>query len=382
MSVETQSLPDAIRPDPIRKPALNNAFTRVARYTLVRVISLFVTVVIGIYLTILIANMGGYVDQIMRSEIREGVTSFVASSPASQRLTPDERKVLIAEYIALQEKRLGLDQPVAVRTFNYLSNALVLNLGRALNMISDSGSKQVRLIILERLPATLLLFATANILLFFLSIFVALSLSRNYGSVLDKSIIALTPLSSAPGWFYGVFLILIFAAIFRILPFGGLVDSPPPYNPIDYALSLLKHLILPATAITLSTIFISIYSWRTFFLIYSSEDYVDMAKAKGLTSGDIERSYILRPTLPFIITNFSLTLITLWTGAPILETVFNWPGLGRTLFRAIGLYDIPVIVGSTVIFAYLLALTVFLLDFVYALVDPRVKIGGGGEGRA
>ncbi len=377
MSVEIQSVPDAIRPDPIRKPVVNNAFTRVARYTIVRVISLFVTVVIGIYLTILIANMGGYVDQIMRSEIREGVNSFVASSPASQRLTPEERKVLIAEYVALQEKRLGLDQPVAVRTFNYLSNALVLNLGRALNMISDSGSKQVRLIILERLPATLLLFATADILLFFLSIFVALSLSRNYGSFLDKSIIALTPLSSAPGWFYGVFLILIFAAIFRILPFGGLVDSPPPYNPIDYALSLLKHLILPAAAITLSTIFISIYSWRTFFLIYSSEDYVDMAKAKGLTSGDIERSYILRPTLPFIITNFSLTLITLWTGAPILETVFNWPGLGRTLFRAIGLYDIPVIVGSTVIFAYLLAITVFLLDFVYALVDPRVKIGGG-----
>jgi len=63
MSVETQSLPDAIRPDPIRKPALNNAFTRVARYTLVRVISLFVTVVIGIYLTILIANMGGIARQ-------------------------------------------------------------------------------------------------------------------------------------------------------------------------------------------------------------------------------------------------------------------------------------------------------------------------------
>jgi peptide/nickel transport system permease protein len=215
-----------------------------------------------------------------------------------------------------------------------------------------------------------------------LSIFVALSLSRNYGSVLDKSIIALTPISSAPGWFYGVFLILIFAALFRALPFGGLVDSPPPYNPIDYAFSLLKHMILPTAAITLSTIFISMYNWRTFFLIYSSEDYVDMAKAKGLTAGDIERRYILRPTLPSIITTFALTLITLWTGAPILESVFNWPGLGRTLYRAIGLYDIPVIVGSTVIFAYLLALTVFLLDFIYVLVDPRVTIGGGSEGKA
>ena len=62
-----------------------------------------------------------------------------------------------------------------------------------------------------------------------------------------------------------------------------------------------------------------------------------------------------------------------------METVFNWPGLGRTLFQAVGLFDIPVIVGSTVIFAYLLAITVFVLDFIFALVDPRVKIGSEGN---
>jgi peptide/nickel transport system permease protein len=102
-----------------------------------------------------------------------------------------------------------------------------------------------------------------------------------------------------------------------------------------------------------------------------------MAKAKGLPARDIERNYILRPTLPTIITNFALLLIGLWTGAIITETVFLWPGLGRTLFKAIGLYDTPVIVASTIIFAYLLAITVFLLDFIYAMVDPRVKIGSG-----
>ena len=147
---------------------------------------------------------------------------------------------------------------------------------------------------------------------------------------------------------------------------------------IQIPLSVLKHLTLPASALIMSSLFLSIYNWRTFFLIYSSEDYVEMAKAKGLPSRDIERRYILRPTLPTIITNFALLLIGLWTGAIITETVFLWPGLGRTLFRAIGLYDIPVIVGSTIIYAYLLAITVFLLDFFYALVDPRVKIGGGG----
>ena len=100
-----------------------------------------------------------------------------------------------------------------------------------------------------------------------------------------------------------------------------------------------------------------------------------MAKAKGLSDRDIERRYILRPTLPNIITNFSLLIIALWTGAIITETVFSWPGLGRTFYTAIGQYDTPVIVGNTIIFAYLLALTVFVLDFIYALVDPRVKIG-------
>jgi peptide/nickel transport system permease protein len=74
-----------------------------------------------------------------------------------------------------------------------------------------------------------------------------------------------------------------------------------------------------------------------------------------------------------------LLLITIWTGAIITETVFQWPGLGRITFQAIGLYDTPVIVGTTIIYAYLLAITVFLLDFIYALVDPRVKIGTGGN---
>jgi len=156
-----------------------------------------------------------------------------------------------------------------------------------------------------------------------------------------------------------------------------MISAPPPENTWQYIGNLLLHLILPAGSLVISSLFISIYTWRTFFLIYSSEDYVDMAKAKGLPDRDIESRYILRPTLPTIITNFALLLIGIWTGATITETVFLWPGIGRTIYQAIGLYDTAVIVGTTIIYAYLLALTVFLLDFVYALVDPRVKIGSG-----
>ena len=360
----------------LKKPARDSAFKRVSRYVVVRLIILFVTIVIGVYLTIMIANMGGFVDQIMRGEIRDRVTQSVIASPAMQQMDPAVRQKLIQDRIAAEEERIGLNVPIAVRNFRYLSNALTLQLGRSINMTSDSGSKQVRLIILERLPATLLLMGLSQLFLFFSSIFLALNLSRRYGNFWDRAVVALSPTSAVPPWFYGIFMILIFAALLKVLPFGGMVDSPPPSNTFDYALSLLKHLALPGLSLVFSSFFLSIYNYRTFFLIYSSEDYVEMAKAKGLPSRDVERRYILRPTLPNIITNFALLIITLWTGATITETVFLWPGLGRTLYQAVGLYDIPIIVGSTIIYAYMLAMTVFILDFVYALVDPRVKIGG------
>jgi len=369
-------------PDPPSegKTRTNSTAIRVLKYSALRLVSMMITVIIGVYLTILIANMGGYVDTIMRNEIRDTITQGILANPNYRSLSTEAKAELIQTKIATEIERLGLNQPFAVRSVRYLKNALTLDLGRAINMKSDQGSKEVRLILLERLPATLLLTGTADLLLFFGSVFIALSLSRKYGSFWDKMIIAFSPTSAAPPWFYGIFLILIFAAIFKVLPFGGLVDSPSPDNPLDYGLSVLKHLILPASSVIISAIFISIYNWRTFFLIYSSEDYVEMAKAKGLTPRDIERRYILRPTLPTIITNFALLVITLWTGFTITETVFLWPGLGITLFRAIGFYDTPVIVGSTIIYAYLLAITVFLLDFVYALIDPRVKVGSGGGG--
>jgi len=377
--MSAKSLTTTTDSSPIAKKTLTNStFTRLARYTLVRFFTMAITVTIGVYLTILIANMGGYVDTIMRNEIRDTTTQVILASPNYRSLSQEAKQELIQKKIAAEEARIGLDKPFAIRSMIYLRNGLTLNLGRALYMTSDHGSKEVRLILLERLPATLLLTGTTELFLFFGSVFIALSLSRKYGSWFDKLTIALSPTSAAPPWFYGIFFILIFAAVLKILPFGGLVDSPSPDNPFDYGLSVLKHLILPAMSVIVSSIFLSIYNWRTFFLIFSSEDYVEIARAKGLPAKDIERRYILRPTLPTIITNFALLVITLWTGFTITETVFVWPGLGITIYRAIGAYDTPVIVGSTIIYAYLLAITVFLLDFVYALVDPRVKVGAGG----
>ena len=351
---------------------------RMGRYTLFKFVMLLLAVVVAVYLTVIIANMGGELDNVKRAQIRFEVGNAVFMDPANRTLPPDVLRQMVDEMAELQYRAAGLDKPFfPTRSFQYLGTALSLQLGRSESLTSDSGSKEVRLIILERLPSTLILFATANLIIFFLAIFVALFLSRRYGSFLDRLTIALAPTSAAPGWFYGIFLIIIFAFALRVLPDGGMMAAPPPPTAWERALSIMRHMILPVSAMLIGAIFASVYSWRTFFLIYSSEDYVELARAKGLSSNAIERRYILRPSLPPIITNFMLMLIGMWMGAIILEFVFKWPGLGQAYFMAVNVGDTPVIVAIIVIFGYLLAATLFLLDFIYAILDPRVRVGIG-----
>ena len=351
---------------------------RMGRYTLIRVVTLVLAVIVAVYLTVIIANMGGEMDRVKKSQIQFNVAMEVYMNEANRGLPPSVLKELVKERSEAAFRTLGLDQPFfPKRSFQYLTNALSLQLGRAEFMTSDAGSRQVRLILVERLPSTLILFATAQLLLFLLALFFALFLSRRYGSFLDRVTIALAPSSAAPGWFYGIFLILIFAFALRVLPDGGLMVAPPPPTMLARALSILEHLILPVTAILIGAVFASIYSWRTFFLIYSSEDYVELAKAKGLSSQAIERRYILRPTMPPIITSFMLLAITMWMGQIVLEYVFKWPGIGQAYYQAVQVGDTPVIIGVIVIYGYLLAATVFVLDFVYAILDPRVRVGIG-----
>src|SRR5688572_11884980 len=162
------------------KRASSSVIGRIATYSIARLLTMFITVVIGIYLTIMIANMGGYVDTIMRSEIRERINQNVLTGKIYQDMAPEARKKIAEDLIAIEERRLHLDVPVAIRSFNYLTNALKLELGRATYMTSDNGSRTVRLILLERLPATLLLMGVSQLFLFFSSVYFALSLSRSY----------------------------------------------------------------------------------------------------------------------------------------------------------------------------------------------------------
>lgn len=354
---------------------------RIGKYFTLRLVALILTAIVGVYILILVANMGGAVDNIREAQVREQVGMQMRAMSEEMADWPSERRREYEEQLVERERRrLGLDEPFILRSFYYLRDAVTLDLGTAEQLTSDAGSRRVRLIILERLPPTLLLMGTAFIILFFLSIFIALILSRKYGSIVDRALIILAPTSAAPSWFYGIFLILIFAAVLGWFPYGGMVKAPPPQETSAYALSLFRHLVLPVSANILSLLFINIYQYRTFFLIYSSEDYVKMGKAKGLSNRALERKYVLRPTIPPILTNFMMAVIGLFMGNVLLEQVFNWPGLGRMIFEAIGLFDVPVVVGAMVIYAYLLALTLFILDILYAILDPRVRVGSESGG--
>ncbi|MGC8831114.1 MAG: ABC transporter permease [Thermoproteota archaeon] len=342
-----------------------------------RTVLLLISLVAAIYISILLANLGGIIDEMVKADLIMSITMNVKNNPAYQGLTASERQKIIDSLYQSALEAKGLNTPFLVRSLYYLKDALTLDLGTALYLTSDSGSKQVRLIILERLPQTVMLFTTVTIINFFTNLLGGLIIARKYGSKIDKAIAALAPTSTIPGWVYGIFLLLVFYTWLHVLPAGGLVDYPPPKDPILYSLSVLRHMILPMLSWTLAGLFLGIYSNRTFFLIFSTEDYVEVAKAKGLPPRRVDMGYVMRPTLPSIVTGLSFAIIGSWSGAIITETVFDWPGLGRLLSMALSYPDPPVIVGEVAIYAWLLTLTVLTLDIVYAFLDPRVKVWGG-----
>ncbi|MFO8035329.1 MAG: ABC transporter permease subunit [Anaerolineales bacterium] len=344
-----------------------NNLARIAKFASVRLLTLAVTVVIGVFLTILIVTKGTVIE----SEIRGNLLKGYLSGPWSPMKT---RYYLIGQdYASFFQGAEGVFQKILV----LLSKGLTLNLGRTDFITHYTGIKEVGSVyglILEFLPRTLILFGATNVLLFLITVFISLRLSRRYGHWLDRLISFLNPLSSIPSWVYGLLLTVFFVNYFHFFA-GGRLESWPTELSFQSVLTMGKKLLIPVLAIFISKFFQSVYTWRTFFLIYSTEDYVEMAKAKGLPAGGITRRYILRPTLPIILTRFSMILISIWQEAIIIELFFNVAGIGHLFYQALLLSDMPLIVGLVVTFAYAIALSVFLLDFLYAVVDPRVRVG-------
>lgn len=351
---------------------------RILRYSGVRILSILLTVGLGLYLTLMIINMGGYVDEIMRGDIAQTVL-MMSMGGAFDDIPEGEREAAMDDIFFQMEEAAGLHQPLSVRTARWWWNGISLQWGYAERMVSiSSESNLVKDVIFSRLPYTLLLVGAANVVLFFTSLWTAMVLSNRTGRFWDRLLSSLTPISSAPSWVHGVILLAIFALELRILPFKGVFDAARPENTWQYIEQILRHMVIPVSAIILSVFFQGVYTWRTFFMVHSGEDYVELAKAKGLPASVIQRRYLLRPTLPSVITSFAMMLISFWESSIALELLFEWPGIGALFFRAIYAYDRPVVVAFIVMLAYLLGFSVILLDIIYAISDPRVRVGGNG----
>ena len=363
-----------------RREVRRSGLARFARYFFFRLLALFLAVVVAIYLLVLISNLGGYLDEIVEAQIWESIGYHMLEHRDRMIDWTAEERMEYQQHMAEAMMRgRGLHQPFLLRSFYYLRDAVTLDLGRARSMRTLRGDNHVRAIIRERLPPTLQLMLSYLVLSLLMTLVISLYLTRSHGSLFDRFVILLAPSSAAPPWFYGMFFIIIFAATLGWLPYGGIMDHPVPENRFFYFISYLRHLLLPVLSLFVSSFFIRIYNLRTFFMIYAREEYVDFARAKGLPEKTIEVKHILRPTLPPVITNFALELITLWMGSIILEQIFDWPGLGQMLFHAAHRFDTALLIGSQVIYAYMLAVTVFLLDLSYAILDPRIKMNNNSK---
>jgi peptide/nickel transport system permease protein len=369
------------------KKAVSGTFWRTTKYLLARLAGISITIFIGIFITVIIANRGGQIDKsvyeetilVARQNMPAGFCFYCSHTP--------EEQALFDETLLKYEKAAGLKLPFFPRHLLWTIRALKLDLGRNIVIAGFGGFRYSNFraadIILAALPRTLMLIGPAFFFLFLLGIPLALFLFRKHGGRLDRLFTVLSPVSSIPAWVMGVILILIFAAGLRLLPPSGMYDSTPAANPFASVFMVLKHMFLPILAIFLSLIFQLIYAWKTFFHLYANEDYVELARGKGLPDRWLENRYILRPTLPYILTNFALMMVSFWQIIVALEYVFNWPGIGRLYIQALPNFHgenifpgvMPVIVGLVVMFAYLLGITFLVLDIIYALVDPRVRVG-------
>jgi len=346
---------------------------RFLTYSAVRLATLALMVVVGVYLAVVFINYGGYIDEMYRGEIYEIVE---VSSRSWGALSPAEASLRFDETVRSLEIAYGLDQPFLLRCLRWTWDGLTFNWGSTLRFQSlYRESASIRVIILERIPNTLLLAGTANLLIFVLAILAALNLSHRYNSLTDRIFIALSPISSIPNWAYGILLVSVFAGMLGWLPFSGMFDSLPPETIWGYIPIVFKHMILPLGAILLSSFFQLVYTWRSFFLVQSGEHYVELAQAKGLSNATLERRYLLRPALPAVLTSFTMLAMNFWQGSMLLEKIFNWPGIGGLFLDSVRSPNgRSITISVLVIYALFLAVTMFTLDIVYALVDPRLKV--------
>ncbi len=250
-----------------------------------------------------------------------------------------------------------------------------------------TSGRPVTDLILERIPATLLLTTTALILWVGIAILLGVYAAVHRYSLFDQTVTFLSYVFySLPTFWFGLILIFTFGVSLRILPTGGIVTprawSPfntPQFwtqfgaNPLGAMVDIGRHLILPVITLVAVSIAGDSRFVRASMLESLNQDYVRTAKAKGLGSRAVIGKHAFRNALLPIVTNVALELPFLFSGAIVTETIFTWPGMGRLFIESINGSDYFVLMGLLLVTSILVLLANLMADVIYAIVDPRIR---------
>lgn len=273
------------------------------------------------------------------------------------------------EMIARLTAEMGLDRPLYVQLLRYLGQVATGNLG-----YSFVSNTPVLELILDRLPATLLLMASQLVFSISLGVGLGVLSARRPNSLLDNSITVFSLASFAvPVFWLGQLLILGFGYYLDWLPIQGMVDLRAGYTGFDLVLDVARHMVLPVLTLTLYNLALILRLTRGSMLEVVGQEYVKVARAKGLSENTVMIKHALRNALLPVVTVVGLEFRALIAGAVLTETVFAWPGLGRLTFDAIHARDYPLLMGMFIFISVLVAVGNLVTDLLYALLDPRIR---------
>jgi peptide/nickel transport system permease protein len=275
-----------------------------------------------------------------------------------------------ARYVTELRARFGLDQPIAAQLGRYLWNVANLDLGHSFRY----DMSVVRLI-LQRLPPTLLLMVASLGIAFIGGGVLGVVASRRMRSLLDNAISVLALLAYAtPLFWLGLMLIVVFTLKLGLLPAGGMSTIAATQTPLAHALDVVRHLILPAT--TLSLFYMATYTrlMRASMIEVLGMDYVRTARAKGISERAVSYHALRNAILPMV-TVLGVQVGSLMGGAVVVEVVFAWPGLGRLAVEAIFQRDVNLLLGILLLSACVVIVVNLVVDVLYTWIDPRITVG-------
>jgi peptide/nickel transport system permease protein len=229
-------------------------------------------------------------------------------------------------------------------------------------------------LILSRLPATLLLTLTALVVSTLLGIWLGMLAARWGGSPLDLVITAATSaLYGVPVFWLGQLFVIVFAAGLQWLPVQGMTTARTSATGVALALDVAKHLVLPVAALGLHNLPLVARVTRAGMREALAQDFARTARAKGLREQLVLRRHALPNAMLPVVTVVGGYMGTLLAGAVLVEIIFAWPGMGRLLFDATTSRDYPLLMGTFMLVSASIILANLLTDWVYTLVDPRVR---------